>query len=147
MAGANQANRVLQVPITPQPYDVASGTNAAATITYGAQAGRSHSINWVAVSYSATPTGGNLSIYDGPLTNLVFSVDITASGPQVIPLTGLLGTAGQQLTIILAAGGSAVVGRINVLGHFLDDAKVAPAANIPTMNFSLPGNSSYLAAA
>jgi hypothetical protein len=70
----------------------------------------------VAWSYSGDPTGGNLKIEDGSGTT-VFSVDVTSKGPGFFlfpePLRGAANTA---LIVTLAAGGSGVSGKVNVLG-------------------------------
>jgi hypothetical protein len=99
--------------------DVASATNGLAAVTYAGQAGYKHVLSGVGWSYNATPTGGNLKIEDGA-GNTVFSIDITAAGPGAFDFpVPLAATAGNDLVITLSAGGSAVVGRVNALGHWV----------------------------
>jgi hypothetical protein len=95
----------------------APAANTAAVVTYSAAGtGLSHSLSGVAWSYSGDPTGGNLKIEDGSGTT-VFSVDVTSKGPGFFlfpePLRGAANTA---LIVTLAAGGSGVSGKVNVLG-------------------------------
>jgi hypothetical protein len=97
----------------------APASNTAAVITYAAAgAGVSHVISGIAWSYSAAPTGGNLTIEDGSGTT-VFTMDITSSGAGFIPMVlPKRGTANTAMIVTLAAGGSAVTGRVNVLTHY-----------------------------
>lgn len=66
------------------------------------------------MSYSAAPTGGRLTITDNAVT--VFDLDITTAGPFTIPLPdGIQNLAvNTALVFTLAAGGAAVVGKINL---------------------------------
>jgi hypothetical protein len=64
-------------------------------------------------SYNAAPTGGALSVDDG--TDEVFKVYVTAAGPGFIPFTPPLKMSTNTPTyIVLAAGGGAVSGIVNV---------------------------------
>jgi hypothetical protein len=105
-------------PILGTTSDVAtSSTNAAAVVTYAADYYGRHSIEGVAWSYDATPTGGLLTI-ENASGNVVFSGSITAAGPGFFNFEeGLLGSINSAMIITLAAGGSGVVGKINVVGH------------------------------
>lgn len=89
----------------------------AAVVTYAAVAGRQHVIDGLAYSYSAAPTGGNLKVEDGATT--VFTVDIPAAGAGFIPVR-LKGTINTALTVTLASGAGAVVGKVNVLSHWAE---------------------------
>ncbi|HYV40101.1 MAG TPA: hypothetical protein VE988_30725 [Gemmataceae bacterium] len=106
-------------PIPFSTADVhAPSSNTAAVVTYAAVSDRRHVISGVAWSYSAAPTGGQLTIEDGS-GNTVFQIDITAAGPGVVyftpPKNGTLNTA---LIATLAAGGSSVSGKISIVGHW-----------------------------
>jgi hypothetical protein len=105
------------VPAAAGDYGTAVA-NTQAEVSLGASAGNSHVISGVGWSYSGTPTGGNITITDGTST---ISWDITAAGPGVIPFPrGKKFLSGQGVTIILAAGGSGVVGRVFALNHWLE---------------------------
>lgn len=109
---------VSATPTTAATTNVhAPSSNTAAVITYAAGgAGVSHTISAIAWSYSAAPTAGNLKIEDGSGTT-VFSVDVTAAGPGFIPFARpLKGTANTAMIVTLAAGGSGVSGKANVIG-------------------------------
>lgn len=99
------------------PDTATAAANTAVVITYAANANRRHALSQVIVSYSAAPTGGNLTIEDGAGTT-VFDVAITSAGPTTIifdPPIG--GTANTAMVITLAAGAGAVVGKLNAR-HF-----------------------------
>lgn len=91
----------------------APAANTAAVITYAASTGFKHAIGNVHLSYDGAPTGGNLKIEDGSGTT-VFSVDVTAAGPDSINFDPpLMGSEGTALIITLAAGGAGVTGKVN----------------------------------
>lgn len=97
----------------------APAVNTAAVVTYAAAgAGIAHAISGIAYSYSAAPTGGNLKVEDGAGVT-VFSLDITAAGPDVVyfdpPKKGAANTA---MIVTLAAGGAGVTGKVSVLSHW-----------------------------
>ena len=97
-----------------QPSTSTSGSNAINIITYAAQANVSHAIEKVVFSYNAAPTGGQLYIEDEATT--IFSVDITAAGPGPIDFDDdpIVGSIGNQVRVIMAAGGSNVISSLNV---------------------------------
>lgn len=99
---------------------VAGAAGAAAAKTYDAVADKCHVISGVAWSYSAAPTGGRLTIEDGAGV-VVLDLDITTAGPDSVqfvpPKRGTMNTA---LIVTLAAPGGAVVGKLNILGHWLE---------------------------
>lgn len=109
-----------------KPAPVASSTadihgpaaDTDAVVTYTAEAAKRHVITGVAWSYSAAPTGGMLTITDDG--SEVFKMAITAAGPGSItfprPKAGGIGTA---MVVTLAAGSGTVVGKVNVLNHWL----------------------------
>lgn len=115
----NGTDIVPQHGRTPQPAATGNtnnpGTNAAAVITLAAPgAGIFNVIAGVYWSYGAAPTGGNLQITDN--AGLFFEVDITAAGPGFMPFDPPIrnAAANHPMVITLAAGGSAIQGRINV---------------------------------
>lgn len=91
-----------------------SGANAAIAITLAAVPNRRNGIKAAVVSYSGAPTGGRLSITDNAVS--VFDVDLTGAGPHTIPLPdGVQNLAvNTALVATLAAGGGALVGKINL---------------------------------
>lgn len=92
----------------------------AAVVTYAAVPTKSHVIGGVAWSYSAAPTGGNLKIEDEAGT-VIFEMAITAAGHGFIPFTPpKRGRVNKAMIITLASGAGAVVGKINILGHWLE---------------------------
>lgn len=91
-----------------------SGTNAAVAITFPAIATRAIIIDSIVWSYGGTPTGGKLTVAHGATT--VLEVDITASGPGALPLN-LSADINEQVVVTLGAGGSGVVGKLNVFAH------------------------------
>ena len=99
----------------------APAANTAAVVTYAAAgAGVSHCISGVAWSYGGTPVGGNLKIEDGSGT-IVFTADITGSGPGFIPFPSpKKGAATTAMIVTLATGGAAVSGKVSVLSHWTE---------------------------
>ena len=88
--------------------------NTAAVVTLAAVAGRRNVVYQVAASYSATPTGGRLTITDGGVT--VLDVGISAGGLTNLVLDpGLAGGPNAEVVATLAAGGSGIIGRLNVV--------------------------------
>lgn len=94
-------------------YVNSPGANLDAVVTLAATSGASHYIWRVDWSYSGAPTGGNLTITDGSAT--VFELDITAAGPGFVEFpSGRAGTPGAALVVTLNAGGTGVLGKVNV---------------------------------
>jgi hypothetical protein len=141
--GSSHLNYVRQAETVGSPFDVAApAANLPATVAYGAQQQTVHSIGGVAWSYSAAPTGGNLSIVDAP-GNLIFSMDVTASGPGSIVFDPpKMGSAGRSLIITLTAGGGSVIGKVSVLGH--QAIQLPPPAGNLSFDFSQAADSGYL---
>ncbi len=136
--------RLVRTVIVGQalPADYVTQTHAAAVVTYAAAGvGVSHSIAGLTWSYSATVTGGALTVADG--SNTIFSIDITGTGPGTVVFDPpKIGTPNQAMTITLADGGSAVVGKLTVNGHQL----VSGEAVLFGVDFSSPANSGYVGA-
>jgi len=94
----------------------APASNTAAVVTKAAAgAGVCNVIDGIAWSYDAAPTNGGLTITDGGST--VFQVAVTAAGPGFFLFPRpLKSAANSAMVVTLAAGGSGVTGKINVLG-------------------------------
>lgn len=87
----------------------APAADTAAVITLTGVAGSRHVIDVIHASYSATPTGGGITIVSG--VDTILSVDIPdlykdIRGP-------FLGGVGETVVITLAAGSGTVVGKVN----------------------------------
>lgn len=92
-----------------------TATNGIVTLTFAGVASYGWCIAGIAWSYSGTPTGGNITITDGG--NTVFSVDVTTGGPGFVSFNPAMeATIGNTLVVTLAAGGAAIVGKLNLLG-------------------------------
>ena len=107
--------------VANQAADVhAPAANTAAVVTYAADTNTTHIIGGVAWSYGvAAPTGGNVKIEDG--SDTVLSLDITASGPDLIQFVRpLRGTKGNLLKVTVSAGGGTSVAKVTVLGHWTE---------------------------
>jgi hypothetical protein len=89
----------------------ASGSNA--VITLGANTdGNRHVIDWVAWSYAAAPTSGQITISGIAIsgeTSGTFIIDITAAGPggYTFPGSGLRGIANTAVVVTLVDGTAA----------------------------------------
>jgi len=101
--------------VIPKTHTPAADT--AAVITLAAAEGVRHVVDCIFCGYSATPTGGSLTIAVTVLGAAVsLFVPIAAAGPVILnfdrPLQGDDNTA---ITITLAAGSGAVVGSLNAM--------------------------------
>lgn len=105
----------LNYPSPGSAADYATATNAAATITYSAGgSGVFHAFWGISWSLSAVPASAIvLSVTDNGTT--IFAVGVTNSGPGFIPICKRNATANTDLVISLAAAGSGIIGRVNVL--------------------------------
>jgi len=90
---------------------LANASNAAVTITLPASPKKRWHIGRVVVGYSAAPTAGLLSVYEN--ANPLFRVPVTAAGPTPVEVFRR-GAAGNLMTVVLSAGGSGIVGYVNV---------------------------------
>lgn len=88
-----------------------NASNAAVTVTLDAENGRRWNMGLVTVGYSATPTNGLLTIYEG--ANPIFQVPITSSGPTTVSVFRR-GAGGNAMSAVLSAGGSGITGYVNV---------------------------------
>jgi len=69
-----------------------------------------HNIQW---SYDSAPTGGRLTVEDG-LGTIVWDADIVAAADRLEALdTFIVGSINTDMVITLAAGGGAVIGKLN----------------------------------
>lgn len=110
---------VIEEPIPYQgvanPDEMASATNASAVVTLAADTNAPIEISQIHCGFSATPgAGATLSIADG--ANTVWQVPIPAAGPFTFEFhpprcSAVKNTA---MTVTLTAGGSAIVGYVNV---------------------------------
>jgi hypothetical protein len=105
-------------PILGTTSDYATATAASAVVTYAADQYSFHSIEGVAWSYSGTPgAGARIQIEDGSGT-VIFSEDITSSGPGFFSFEeGLRGSVNTAMIVTLTSGGVGVTGKVNVVGH------------------------------
>lgn len=91
----------------------APAANTAASLTFAAETGKRHHLVYIAWSYSAAPTGGNLKVEDAS-GNTVFNVDITAAGPGSLQFENPLRTeVGNAMIVTLTAGGAGISGKLN----------------------------------
>jgi hypothetical protein len=96
----------------------APASNTAATLTKTAISGQYHVIRGVDVSYDSTPTGGGFTIQDVSGTT-VYSVALPAAGLYQLRFPVPIRSAAVNTAMIftLAAGGSGVTGKLNLLGY------------------------------
>lgn len=93
---------------------VTGAAGAAASITYAADAARSHSIAGFILSFSAAPAAGTtVSVTVAGVTVFSSHADI---GPREYPAR-ISGGVNEALVITFSAPGGAVVGKLNILGH------------------------------
>lgn len=87
-------------------------SNTAAVVTLAAPgAGFRYVLHGMQWSYDVTPTSGSLGITINAVTK--FAVDIVTAGPGGLGVT-LVGGINEAMVLTLTAGGSGVVGKINV---------------------------------
>lgn len=101
---------------TVDPSDATAATaaaNTAVVTTYAAAPFARHRLTWLALSYSAAPAGGRITVTDGGST--ILDLDTLTLQESVIPLPpgGLQGSVNTAMTVTLAAGGVGVVGKLN----------------------------------
>lgn len=92
----------------------ASNTNA--VVTYPATGERLHRIGGVLTSFSAQPTGAELTIQSN--ATVIARHFITTSNPtEIIFNEGIANTMGESMVITLTAGGVGISGRLQVINH------------------------------
>lgn len=107
---------ILQTMLSLYLFDgdtskLANASNGVATVTLPATLGKRWSIGLVTVGYNAAPTGGLLTVLEG--ANPIFVAPITNSNATPVGVYRR-GNRGNPMTITLSAGGSNVVGYVNV---------------------------------
>lgn len=102
-------------PSTPTLHVPAAAT--AAVVTLAAVAGKRHHLARIVASYSATPTGGRLTVAFGAST--VLDVDVPAAGILDIEFASPLRNpdSNEAVTVTLASGAGAVQGKLTVLSY------------------------------
>lgn len=91
-----------------------SQDNAAATATHAAETGKRHVITAVSASFSASSTK-LLQIKDD--TTVIWEAYVENHEHLTFP-TGLLATAGNAVSAVLAAsGGAGTIGKVNIAGY------------------------------
>lgn len=95
------------------------GANAPVTLTIEGRPGKLMLLGLLSVSYSAA-AAGRLTITANDAVR--FDVDITAAGLTTIPVPpdGIGISPGSDAVITLAAGGAAVIGKINAAVGYVD---------------------------
>lgn len=93
------------------PPAASASANSPVTITINAVSNRRFVIKAINCGYTATPTGGMLTITDGGTARA--NIPITAAGAAPIK-PDVIGTVNTAMTITLAAGGTGVVGHLSV---------------------------------
>lgn len=111
------------MPISLLPFDpnmsAVSGAGAAVSITLAADANVPNIIGRIFYSYTAAPTGGQLTIQDVSGTT-VFQMAIVAGGPGVFDFEFMPpcnAVANSQLIVTLAGGGGSIVGSLYVQAY------------------------------
>lgn len=84
-----------------------SDANTANTLTLPERADKIH---WIHFSYSDDPTGGKVTVKSGATT--VYEMDVTSGGAG--PLAFVPALEGTSLSVVMAAGGSGIVSKVNV---------------------------------
>ncbi len=94
--------------------DTATGSaNADTVVTYAAQEHIKHVIDQIICSYASDPTNGRVRVEVGG--NVIFDVHVTSKGPAPIPLVpGIEGGKNEAVVVTLSAGGSGIIGKLNV---------------------------------
>ncbi|MCH8837656.1 MAG: hypothetical protein IIA60_07625 [Candidatus Marinimicrobia bacterium] len=96
-----------------------SGGGATAIVTLAAgTTGKTSYLTEAVWSYSTTPETGGLNVYSGTSSGaLMFSVDITASGPDGMLFSPLSAALGDAVTVELLQAGSSITGKLNAYGY------------------------------
>lgn len=99
--------------------DYATGTNAAAVITLPAAGpGRNHVITGLSFGYNVTPASGSIIKIEDGSGNIVYRAPVTTAGFESVNFyPPKVCSPNTNVTISLSAGGSGVVGDINILGR------------------------------
>lgn len=102
------------VPVAPH----VPSSNTAAVVTLAAETSLCHVVTGVHFSYDDDPTNGSLVITHGGGSTVKYSLIITSKGAGPLSFNPPLKfPVGDAVVVTLAAGGSGVSGRLNVLAH------------------------------
>lgn len=88
----------------------APAADTAAVVTLAAVVGERHVIHAIRASYSATPTGGGLTVTSGATTILTLAI----VGTSLILDGPLIGGVNEAVVVTLLTGAGTVVGKLNV---------------------------------
>lgn len=109
-------HNLIDQDASPIIVTATGAAGAATTINIVANPDQFWALDWLAYSYSATPSGGGLTITIAGTT--VFDLSIPAAGEGFISFDAALyrEVAGRNapMVITLAGGGGAVVGKLNI---------------------------------
>lgn len=115
----NLAGSDVELSLAPAiPFDAtnrhAPAAATAAVVTLAADASRPNILSQIHCGYTATPTGGAITVEDGAGTT-VWSLPLAGAGPYQFDFDPpLCGTRNTAMIITLASGAGAVVGTLNV---------------------------------
>lgn len=100
--------------------DYATGTNQVVTIAYAAPGRKKrHVISGLAWSFDAAVVASTLTITDGGIT--IFEVDLIEGGYHSVQFDPpKCGSRNAAVQISLDATGAGLIGKLNVLGHWID---------------------------
>lgn len=104
------------VPVQETPSNPVSATaaaNTAVVITIAAVAGQTIRLTHLSWSYSAAPTAGAISVVSNAVTQFQLDDPTLTDVPVPLPPGGLIMPLGFAVVITLAAGGAAVIGKLN----------------------------------
>lgn len=115
--GALTGTVPVNLPVST-PASATAAVNTAVVITVTGVAGQAIRITHISFSYSAAPTGGNVSVVVNGVT--ILQLDIGAAAEFAVPLPdgGIECQLGQNAVITLAAAGAAVAGKLNVASFY-----------------------------
>lgn len=113
-------SKYLEASWGPPPasgHVAVASPSGAGVLYYGAQAYRGHVLGGVAWSYSATPSGGALTVESPSGTAIFGPMFVTEGGPGYFDFGGgLRGVEGQDLLVRLSPGGVGVSGVVSAFG-------------------------------
>lgn len=111
---------VARVPCDTTDYAV-STANASATVTYAAAGLKlAHKVEYAIISLVSGTGISNFTITDAVLAAVVFDLDLPAPGVYTIPLGWKGFSQNGAVAFSIGAGGSGVIGKINIVGHKME---------------------------
>lgn len=94
----------------------APAADTSAVVTYAATPERLHRIGGIVTSFSAQPTGAQLTIQSN--ATVIARHFVTTSNPtEILFNEGMANTIGESMTITLTTGGVGITGRLQVINH------------------------------